>query len=111
MQTSSRQRKSPPPPPPRKPKTRFHKGRPLGPRPPKLLPADAVFATSAQVCRRYGGKSRMWLWRKLRDDPAFPRPTHDGPHMMFAVAELNDYDRALISKKTGGGVTSEGMQS
>lgn len=35
---------------------------------------SATYLTSAQVRQRYGGRSDMWLWRLLRDDPAFPQP-------------------------------------
>jgi hypothetical protein len=72
----------------------------LGPRRPKPLPPDAVWATSLQVRARYGGTSDMWLYRKLKNDPDFPKPSYDGPLMMFSVAELEAYDRKLLSKKT-----------
>jgi len=41
----------------------------------------------------------MWLWRKVKFDPAFPKPTYFGTRMMFSVAELNAYERALIGTK------------
>jgi predicted DNA-binding transcriptional regulator AlpA len=73
----------------------------LGPRPAKPVPADAVWMTSNQVCARYGGKSHMWLWRKIKRDPAFPKPVYFGRMMMFSVAEQDDYDRGIISKRVG----------
>jgi len=69
-------------------------------RPPKPITADARWATSAQVCNRYS-RSQMWLWRKLRDDPDFPKPAYDGKRMAFSVPELDAYDRALLSKRIG----------
>src|ERR1700676_4488779 len=72
----------------------------LGPRTPRPLPPDAKWATSLQVRARYGGTSDMWLYRKLQHDPDFPRPSYNGPLKMFSVAELEAYDKKLLSKKT-----------
>ena len=36
------------------------------------------YSTGPQVRKRYGGRSAMWLWRKLKYDPRFPRPLDDG---------------------------------
>ena len=73
----------------------------LGPRAVKLPPPDARWITSTQVRNRYGGKSAMWLWRKLRDenDPPCPKPRYHGRIMMFSVAELDNYDSKLLSTK------------
>lgn len=73
----------------------------LGPRPAKPIPADAIWLTSNQVCARYGAKSQMWLWRKIKRDPDFPKPVYFGRMMMFLVAELDAYDHGLISKRVG----------
>jgi predicted DNA-binding transcriptional regulator AlpA len=73
----------------------------LGPRPAKRVPADAIWLTSNQVCARYGAKSQMWLWRKIKRDPDFPKPVYFGRMMMFLVAELDAYDHGLISKRVG----------
>jgi predicted DNA-binding transcriptional regulator AlpA len=73
----------------------------LGPRPAKPVPADAIWLTSNQVCARYGGKSQMWLWRKIKRNPDFPKPVYFGRMMMFLVAELDAYDHGLISKRVG----------
>jgi hypothetical protein len=35
----------------------------------------------------------------VKDDPAFPKPRYMGRLQIFSVAELNAYDRLLISKK------------
>jgi predicted DNA-binding transcriptional regulator AlpA len=71
----------------------------LGARKPPPIPDDALWITSTQVCNRYGGRSQMWLWRNVKDDPAFPKPRYMGRMQIFSVAELNAYDRLLISKK------------
>jgi hypothetical protein len=89
---------SPSPTPPRR---RNGGGYKLGPRPAKPTPAGALWITSNQLCARYGGRSKMWLWRKLRDDPDFPKPVYDGRLQMFSVAAFDEYDRLLISKKIG----------
>jgi hypothetical protein len=73
----------------------------LGPHVAKPVPADAIWLTSNQVCARYAGRSQMWQWRKINHDPAFPKPTYFGRMMMFSRAELDAYDRVLISKRAG----------
>jgi predicted DNA-binding transcriptional regulator AlpA len=75
-------------------------GHKLGPHSPKPLPPDAVWATSLQVRARYGGTSDMWIYRKIKHDPDFPKPSYLGRLMMFSVSELDQYDRKLLSKKT-----------
>jgi hypothetical protein len=35
---------------------------------------DAEYLDSKQVRRRYGNRSRMWLWRMQQSDPDFPKP-------------------------------------
>ena len=62
----------------------------------KPVPTGAKFATAPQVCERYGGRSQMWLWRKLRDDPKFPRPTYLGRLRFFKISELEEYEQALV---------------
>ena len=55
-----------------------------------------TFSTAAQVCIRYGGRSHMWLWRRLKSDPTFPRPMRcSGSHLrLFDNDELDAYDAA-----------------
>lgn len=65
-------------------------------RSPGSLPAAAVYISAPQTCERYGGRSQMWLWRKLRDDPKFPRPTYLGRLRFFKISELEEYEQALV---------------
>jgi hypothetical protein len=64
----------------------------LGPRQQFAVPPSAVWITAKQVCERYGGRSLMWLWRKLHDDANFPRATYFGRIQFFSVAELEAYE-------------------
>lgn len=66
---------------------------------PKPIPPDAVWLTSAQVCARYGGMSKMWLWRRVKDDPKFPKPRYFGRLQMYSVEALNKYDRSATLQK------------
>jgi predicted DNA-binding transcriptional regulator AlpA len=52
------------------------------------------YSTGPQVLERYGGRSAMWLWRKLRFDPNFPRPVVIGGRRYFDEDELDAYDEA-----------------
>ena len=48
------------------------------------------YSTGPQVRKRYGGRSQMWLWRKLKYDPKFPRPLLMGKNLrLFDDAELD----------------------
>jgi hypothetical protein len=72
----------------------------LGPHKPKPIAADAVWMTSVQLRARYGGKSHMWIVRKLKNDPDFPRPSHDGRMLIFNIKEFDAYDRLLLAKRS-----------
>jgi predicted DNA-binding transcriptional regulator AlpA len=59
------------------------------------------YLTASQVRERFGGRSSMWLWRKLRDDPLFPKPLPMGQNIrLFDVQELDRYDDALREKES-----------
>jgi hypothetical protein len=72
----------------------------LGPRRPVPIPTDAVWISGRQVRARYGDRSHMWLVRKIRNDPNFPRPTYFGRLQFFRSAKLDEYDRDCIDKQT-----------
>jgi predicted DNA-binding transcriptional regulator AlpA len=52
------------------------------------------YLTGPQVLDRYGGRSAMWLWRRMHFDPKFPRPTVIGKRNYFNADELDAYDAA-----------------
>lgn len=54
------------------------------------------YSTSRQVRERYGDRSAMWLWRKLKHDPKFPRPMSMGKNLqLYDDDELDEYDAWL----------------
>jgi predicted DNA-binding transcriptional regulator AlpA len=80
---------------------------PLGTHERKPLPDDAVMMTATQVRNFFGGRSAMWLWRKLnpmhsQHDPNFPKPVRfPGGRMTFwRVDEVRAYAASLTV--TGG---------
>jgi predicted DNA-binding transcriptional regulator AlpA len=58
---------------------------------------DAAYLTAPQVCERYGGVSHMWLERRLKADPKFPRPRYFGRLRFFKIDELVQYERQCTS--------------
>ena len=62
----------------------------------KTPPSEAVYISAPQVLSRYGGRSFMWLARKLKTDPDFPRPTKFGRLRFFRVHELEEWERAKV---------------
>lgn len=63
------------------------------PRKPAPPPPGAKYISAPQVLSRYGGRSHMWLERKLKTDPRFPRPDYFGRLRFFQIAKLEAYDR------------------
>jgi predicted DNA-binding transcriptional regulator AlpA len=61
------------------------------------------YSTGPQVRQRYGGRSEMWLWRKLKKDPRFPRPLVMSRNLrLFDDHELDAYDEMVRAfSKTG----------
>jgi predicted DNA-binding transcriptional regulator AlpA len=58
------------------------------------------FLNHAQVRERYGGKSKMWLERKIRIDGEFPRPTKLGGRVrLWAEDELEKYERKIAARE------------
>jgi hypothetical protein len=56
-------------------------------------PDDDVYLNSAQVRRRYANASAMWLWRRLRDDPDFPRPIVVAKRRFWKLSALIVWER------------------
>lgn len=61
--------------------------------PTPIKPADDLFATSAEVRRRYGGVSDMWLHRRLADDPDFPKPLVIRRRRFWRLSDLVAWER------------------
>jgi hypothetical protein len=73
----------------------------LGARAPMPIPVDAKWMTSNQLRARYGNRSHMWVVRNLKNNPDFPKPSRQGRLLIFSVAEFDEYDRLLLSKRSG----------
>ncbi len=72
----------------------------LGPRKAVPIPPDAIWISARQVCQRYGGRSNMWLVRKIQNDPKFPKPAYFGRLQFFRVETLETYDRTVIARSS-----------
>jgi predicted DNA-binding transcriptional regulator AlpA len=66
-----------------------------GPQKPILVPPDAKFLSAKQVCARYGGRSHMWLQRKIDNDPDFPKPKKIGRLRFWEITKLEAYERSI----------------
>jgi hypothetical protein len=78
----------------------------LGQRRPVPIPPDAKWISALQVRARYGGRSHMWLERKLKNDPNFPKPTYFGPLRYWQPVALDAYEEAIIQQQLSGGKPS-----
>lgn len=61
-------------------------------------PSATKFITVAQLCERYGGVSFMWIERRLKDDPTFPKPVKFGRLRFFDIDEVIAWERAQVLK-------------
>ena len=68
-------------------------------REPAPVPAGAVYISAPQVLARYGGRSHMWLVRKLENDPRFPRPEYFGRLKFFKISALEEYERSCAASQ------------
>jgi hypothetical protein len=50
--------------------------------------------TAAQVKRRYGNASDMWLWRRLHDSSGFPQPLSICGRRFWKLSGLIAWERA-----------------
>jgi predicted DNA-binding transcriptional regulator AlpA len=54
---------------------------------------EDVYLTSNQVMRRYGDASRMWIFRRLRDDDRFPKPLVVAGRRLWKLSDLVAWER------------------
>jgi hypothetical protein len=59
-------------------------------------PTGAIWISAQQVLARYGGRSEMWLVRKLKMDDDFPKPAYSGRLRFFRLDELDQYDKQMV---------------
>ena len=58
------------------------------------------YSTAAQVRSRYGDVSAMWVWRRVKHDPEFPRPLIISGRQYFDLDQLDAYDAAHIKEES-----------
>jgi hypothetical protein len=55
--------------------------------------SDDIYLNARQLLARYGGKSQMWLYRRLRDDPSFPRPIYIAKHRYWKLSTQVEWEK------------------
>ena len=55
--------------------------------------------TAAQVKRRYGNASDMWLWRRLHDSSGFPQPLVICGRRFWKQSALIEWERARANRE------------
>ena len=60
---------------------------------------DSVFLKTQQVQARYGGCSHMFIERRLKNDPTFPRPTFIGRLRFWRLSDLEAWEAAQADRK------------
>lgn len=59
-------------------------------------PAEDRYINSTALRQRYGGVSDMWVWRRLKEDPTFPKPEYIAKRRFWKLSELDAWDAARI---------------
>lgn len=59
---------------------------------------NALIRTS-QLRARYGGVSHMWVERRLKDDPTFPRPIYIARLRFWRLGELAAWERDVAARR------------
>ena len=54
--------------------------------------AEGVYLTTRQVAKRYNRSNTVWVYRRVKGDPNFPRPIYIGGQKYFRLADLEAYD-------------------
>jgi predicted DNA-binding transcriptional regulator AlpA len=69
-----------------------------GPRLVAAVSSDAVWVDARQTRERFGRRSAMWLYRKIKNDLTFPEPKYFGRRQFFRVAELDAWAEAQATR-------------
>ena len=59
----------------------------------------AEFVPARAVRQRYGNVSHMWIERRLKDDPSFPRPIYFGRLRFWRIEDLREWERACAKRE------------
>jgi hypothetical protein len=70
-------------------------------RPPPPIAPGAIFITTAQLRARYGGMSNVWVNRKVKTEPSFPRPYYFGEssQRFFKLADVEKFERQRVAEE------------
>jgi predicted DNA-binding transcriptional regulator AlpA len=71
--------------------------------------SNEVYLSSKQLRARYGGVSDMWIYRRLQDDPSFPRPMKIKRLRFWREADLVTYERSKARESTPQGSSRPGV--
>lgn len=56
--------------------------------------------SSAFIRQRFGGVSHMWVERRLKGDPTFPRPIYIARRRFWSLAEITAWERSLATRQS-----------
>jgi predicted DNA-binding transcriptional regulator AlpA len=58
------------------------------------------WVSARQLRRRYGGRSHMWVQRRLQFDPDFPKPIKIGRLRFWDLDALEAYEQSRVAEAT-----------
>lgn len=59
------------------------------------METGATYLTATQVKGRYGGRSDMWLFRRMRDDENFPKPIKISKRRYWELTALLEWEKTF----------------
>jgi hypothetical protein len=59
-----------------------------------------LWLSARQLRRRYGGRSHMWVERRLHFDPEFPKPIKIGRLRFWDLDALEAYEQSRVAEAT-----------
>ena len=60
--------------------------------------ANQEYLSSNQLRARYGGRSHMWVERRLKYDKGFPRPVYFGRLRFWKLSDIEAWERQQATK-------------
>jgi hypothetical protein len=61
-------------------------------------PQQRLWLSARQLRRRYGGRSHMWVERRLQFDPDFPKPIKIGRLRFWDLYALEAYEQSRVAE-------------
>jgi predicted DNA-binding transcriptional regulator AlpA len=63
------------------------------------METDDILVREPDVRKSFGGVSSMWIYRRLADDPTFPKPLYISKRRFWKRSELVAWERGVVARQ------------